>query len=95
MIFFLTETIHAQFSVVFRQWKEANVKIHGYVTFRTGLKAQGTKTIAKKSKKLAAKASEKEKEPMPKLTTQVYADNRKKRRELLDGRQKSKKLRSL
>ena len=80
---FLTKTIHARFSVVFRQWKEANVKIHGQVGFRPKLKAlTRIKTTAKKSMKSVAKSSEKE--PMPKLTTQVCADNRKKRREVLD-----------
>ena len=54
------------------------------VAFRTKLKAQaGAKATAKKSIKSVAKSSEKE--PIPKLTTQVCADNRKKRRELLDG----------
>ena len=47
---FLTKTIHAQFAVVFLQWKEANVKIHGQVGFRLKLKAlAGAKTTAKKS----------------------------------------------
>jgi len=42
---FLTKTIHARFAVVFRHWKEANVKSHGQVSFRDGLKAKsGMKT---------------------------------------------------
>ena len=60
------------------------------------LKAQGSKKpAAKKSKKPAAKLSKKKKEPLPILTTQVCADNRKKRRELLDGKRRSKKLKTL
>ena len=67
------------------------MKIHGQVGFRPKLKAlAGAKTTAKKS---VAKSSEKE--PMPKLTTQVCADNRRKRKEVLDRRRKSKKLKSL
>ena len=33
------ETIHARFAVVFRLWKEANVKQNGQVAFHTKLKA--------------------------------------------------------
>ena len=40
---FLTKTIHAQFDIVFRQWKEASVKIHGQVVFQTKLQEQGAK----------------------------------------------------
>ena len=68
--------------------------IHGQVGFRPKLKALvGAKTTAKKSMKAVAKSSEKE--PMPKLTTQVCADNRRKRKEVLDRRRKRKKLKSL
>ena len=36
----LRKTVHARFAVVFRHWKEANVKRNGQVAFRTLLKAQ-------------------------------------------------------
>ena len=89
---FLTKTIHARFAVVFRQWKECNVKIHGQLALRVMLKAQGAKNpVAKKS---AAKSSKQKKGELPELTTQVCAENRKKRRELLDGRRRRKKLKT-
>ena len=37
---FLRKTVHGRFAVVFRHWKEANVKRNGHVAFRTLLKAQ-------------------------------------------------------
>mmetsp|Transcript_4000 Transcript_4000/g.8864 ORF Transcript_4000/g.8864 Transcript_4000/m.8864 type:complete len:165 (-) Transcript_4000:188-682(-) len=43
----VSKTVHARFAVVFRQWKEANVKRNGQVAFRTKLKAQNTKTEKK------------------------------------------------
>jgi len=42
----LSKAIHARFAVVFRHWKEANVKKHGQVAFRTGLKARSKKANA-------------------------------------------------
>ena len=37
---FLRKTIHARFAVVWRHWKEANIKKNGQVAFRTKLKEQ-------------------------------------------------------
>ena len=45
----LSKAIHARFAVVFRHWKEANVKKHGQVAFRTGLKARSKKAKAEAS----------------------------------------------
>ena len=56
------------------------------------LKAQGTKKPA--AKKSAAKSGNNKKGELPDLTTQVCAENRKKRRELLDGRQRRKELKT-
>ena len=42
---FLSKTIHARFAVVFRRWKEKNVKSkHGKVALRTALKVKSSKS---------------------------------------------------
>ena len=65
---FLLKTIHARFFVVFRHWKEANVKRNGQVAFRIKLKAQNSaKSKASKASStptLASVIPEKRKEPL-------------------------------
>ena len=64
------------------------MKIHGQVAFQTKLKARcDKKSAAKKSKEPAAKSSKEKKESLLKLITQVCTENRKERRDLLDGLQ--------
>ncbi|KAL7537398.1 hypothetical protein ACHAXR_010209 [Thalassiosira sp. AJA248-18] len=99
---FLSKTIHARFGVVFRHWKEGNVKKNGNVAFRTKLKAQSAKTDTDtKQKKAAAsppkdttnkKRKKEETEAAP--FSLVPAENRKKRRELLDNKHRAKRMKS-
>ena len=39
---FLRKAIHARLAVVFRPWRESNVKKHSQAAFRTKLRAQNT-----------------------------------------------------
>eukprot|EP00581_Thalassiosira_minuscula_P014406 CAMPEP_0183732574 /NCGR_PEP_ID=MMETSP0737-20130205/38732_1 /TAXON_ID=385413 /ORGANISM="Thalassiosira miniscula, Strain CCMP1093" /LENGTH=54 /DNA_ID=CAMNT_0025965605 /DNA_START=184 /DNA_END=345 /DNA_ORIENTATION=+ len=43
----VSKTIHSRFAVVFRHWKEANVKKNGQIAFRTKLKAQSSSKFEK------------------------------------------------
>ena len=48
---FLQKTIYAHFAIVFRRQKETNVKMHGQVAFRIGLKARSGMSKGKSKSK--------------------------------------------
>jgi hypothetical protein len=83
------KTIHARFSVVYRHWKEANVKRNGQVAFRTQLKAQSGKSSPdKKAKTDSAATTKSPKKRLVDITnfplaTDQAAINRKKRKDHL------------
>jgi len=78
----LSKAIHARFAVVFRHWKEANVKKHGQVAFRTGLKARSKKA---ETRATAPKKSGTKKRKVPEdYPTPSAADAAKSRKQRAD-----------
>ncbi len=86
-LIFLSKAIHARFAVVLRRWKEKNIKKHGQVAFRTGLKAQNGKrsdstpesSDQKKKRKTSNKSNPKKSSTQSPSTVVTEKRNKRKR----------------